>query len=142
MSPQEFQFQRAMPVLPIIEMERSLAFYRALGFEAATWGEPPTFAIVQRGLVTLALGVRPQEEIRRSGLWSSYIYVRDADAVHAELSRHGIAAEPPETRAYNCRDFTVDDPDGNLIGIGHVLSADALAPGLSAHTGRDGEGRP
>ena len=35
------QFLRAMPVLTIADMARSLAYYRdLLGFDAATWGEP------------------------------------------------------------------------------------------------------
>lgn len=134
-----WMFQRSMPVLHIADMARSLAFYRdKLGFAASTWGEPPNFAIVQRGTVTLALCVVPREQISEARVWSAYLYVADADAVHRELLAHGVTIEDaPETRDYGCRDFTIDDPDGNLIGVGQVLDPDALGPGLSDRVGRD-----
>lgn len=131
-----FQFQRAMPVLDCTEMARSIAFYKdKLGFSAVTFGEPPTFAIVQRGSVTLALSLRDNPAV--GDTWAAYIYVQDADAVHADLVAHGIVAEQPGDRFYNCRDFTVDDPDGNQIGIGHVIRMDELGPGLSNRIDRD-----
>ena len=138
MTTPRFAFQRAMPVLHVAEMGRSLAFWRdRRGFAASTWGEPPTFAIGQRGTLTVALAVVPRAEIVRCSTWAAYLYVPDADAVQGELAAQGLVIEPPETRDYACRDFTVDDPDGNAIGIGHVQSPDALGPGLSSRVGRD-----
>ena len=50
------QIQRAMPVLDCTDMARSVAFYEEkLGFDARVWGEPVSFAIMQRGAVTIAL---------------------------------------------------------------------------------------
>jgi catechol 2,3-dioxygenase-like lactoylglutathione lyase family enzyme len=131
--------QRAMPVLDCADMARSLAFYRdRLGFDASTWGEPPTFAILQRGHVTIALAkVDGKPAVSRN--WAAYVYVDDVDAIHVELLAHGVAVEdPPTTQPYNCRDFVVDDPDGHMICFGHVLSPDPLGPGLSSNLGRDG----
>ena len=138
--PAALQFQRAMPVLHITDMQRSLAFYREnLGFSTSTWGEPPTFAIVQRGAVSLALAVTAKPPVVDRSTWAAYIYVADVDAIHAELAAHGANAEQPETRPYNCRDFTIDDPDGHALGIGQVLNPDPLGPGLSDRVGRDDE---
>ena len=122
-------FQRAMPVLEVADMARSLAFYKVkLGFDAATWGEPASFAIVQRGAVSLALNVVAVPAVSRK-TWAAYIYVRDADAVHAELSALGVSIpHPPETKPYNCREFLVDDPDGHMLAIANVLGGDILAP--------------
>lgn len=135
-----YPFQRAMPVLEIEDMGRSLAFYKEkLGFDAAVWGEPPSFAIVQRGTVSLALNVvaRGAAKVSRK-TWAAYLYVRDADAVHAELAALGVTLpEPPTTQPYGCRDFVVDDPDGHILSIGQVLTPDALGPGLSDRVGRD-----
>jgi catechol 2,3-dioxygenase-like lactoylglutathione lyase family enzyme len=133
------QMQRAMPVLDCTDMSRSLAFYRdKLGFAASTWGEPPTFALLQRGTVTIALAHVEKDKAAISRNWAAYVYVRDADALHAELSKYGVALpDPPTTQPYNCRDFVVEDPDGHLISFGHVLSPDPLGPGLSARCGRD-----
>jgi catechol 2,3-dioxygenase-like lactoylglutathione lyase family enzyme len=128
-------FMRTMPVLTIEDMEKSLAFWRdRLGFSAATWGEPPTFAIVQRGTVSFGLATRA---VSRN--WTAYVYVQDVDRLYGELLALGVPiADPPETRPYNCREFVVDDPDGNMIAFGQVLQPDALGPGLSERVGRNG----
>ena len=45
---------RAMPVLQVRDVTASVAFYERLGFSCGgIWGEPPGFAIVVRGTVTL-----------------------------------------------------------------------------------------
>ena len=139
MSATQGLFQRAMPVLDCTDMGASLAFYRdKLGFAASTWGEPPTFAILQRGTVTLALAAVPPGKAAVSRNWAAYIYVRDADALHAELSALGVALpDPPTTQPYSCRDFVVEDPDGHLLSFGHVLLPDPIGPGLSSDRGRD-----
>lgn len=132
-------FSRAMPVLEITDMDRSLAFYKdKLGFAASTWGDPPTFAIVQRGTASLALAVVPADAVAVSRrTWAAYVYVADADALYRELTSVGVAVpEPPETRIYGCRELVVDDPDGHIIAFGQVLQPDPLGPGLSERTGR------
>lgn len=134
-----FQLQRAMPVLDCTDMTRSVAFYKEkLGFDARVWGEPVSFAIMQRGMVTIALATVAPGAAAVSRNWAAYVHVRDADALYRELVAHGVAiAEPPETRDYNCRDFLVDDPDGHMIAFGHVIEPDPLGPGLSERVGRD-----
>ena len=136
----QLQFIRAMPVLDCAEMARSLAYYcDRLGFHADTFGEPPTFAILQRGGVTLALNQVATPAVNKT--WAAYLYVQDVDAVYAEFKGLDVTmGEPPEDRPYNCRDFTLDDPDGNLIGVGQILVANGFPPGLSANQGRDAEG--
>lgn len=134
-----FQLQRGMPVLEVADMGASLAFYRdKLGFDVDTWGEPPSFAIVQRGLVTLALALvaRPATVSRRT--WAAYLYAADVDALHAELKAVGVAIpHGPESRPYNCREIVVDDPDRHILCFGQVLNPDALGPGLGRRVGRD-----
>lgn len=130
---------RAMPVLGTADMARSLAFYRdRLGFHASTWGEPASFAILQRGTVTIGLATVAKPAV--SSNWAAYVYVADADALYAEFVAEGVQiVDAPTTQPYNCRDFVVDDPDGHMICFGHVLEADPLGPGLSANLGRDGK---
>jgi predicted enzyme related to lactoylglutathione lyase len=134
-----YPFARAMPVLDTTDMGRSVAFYKdTLGFDASTFGEPPTFAILQRGTVTLGLSLRDTEQVAIGKTWAAYVYVADADAIYAEWIARGVTiADAPEDRFYNCRDFTIADPDGNQLGIGHTLDTDPLGPGLSMRVGRD-----
>ncbi len=137
------QFQRAMPVLDRTDMAESLSFCRdKLGFSAATWGDPPSFAIVQRGTVTLAPTLVEKGRAAVSRTWAAYMYVRDVDALHAEFEAHGVTSfDPPTTQPYHCRDFVAEDPDGHILSLGQVMAPDVPGPGLSDRIGRDaGEG--
>lgn len=135
------QLIRAMPVLEVADMARSLAFYKdKLGFDADTWRDPPTFAILQRGTVSLALVLAQDGNVAVSRRhWAVYVYVDDVDAVFAEFAACGVALpEHPVTQTeYACRDFTLDDPDGHMIAFGTIRNPDPLGPGLSLRTGRD-----
>jgi uncharacterized glyoxalase superfamily protein PhnB len=135
------QMLRAMPVLQVSDVKASAAFYcERLGFAShGFWGTPPVFAIVQRGLVTLALDQsRDGSTPPRQQYWSAYVYVTDADALRRELGSHGVAIHREiETTEYGCRDFDVRDPDGHILAFGHVVSPDPMGPGLTAgHLGR------
>lgn len=135
------RLQRSMPVLQVHDLTTSLAFYcNTLGFAShGSWGEPPVFAIVQRGHVTIALDQsRDGSKPPRQQYWQAYIYVTDADALLAELQRRGVAIERDiETTEYGCRDFDVRDPNGHILGFGHVIEPGRLGPGLGENLGRD-----
>jgi catechol 2,3-dioxygenase-like lactoylglutathione lyase family enzyme len=139
----DFPFTRAMPVLDCSDIAASVAFWRdKLGFDAGTWGEPPTFAIVQRGTVSIALALMPKDKVAVSRNGAAYVYVKDVDALYAEYQALGVALpHPPETRPYNCREF-VDDPDGHVTAFGQVLSPDPLGPGLGQRVSRDRKATP
>jgi len=148
-----YQLVRAMPVLQVLDVKASEAFYcDKLGFAShGTWGTPPVFAIVQRGAVTLALDQsRDGSKPPRQQYWQAYVYVADADQLLAEFRANGVPIERDiESTEYGCRDFDIRDPDGHLIGIGHVIAPDAMGPGLdSGSLGRDrsdeamGQGTP
>ena len=126
---------RGMPVLQVLDVTRSEAFYREkLGFTShGAWGDPPAFCIVQRGRVTLALD-RSQEgaPVPVNQYWAAYLYVEDADALCAEFRRHGVEIlRGPEDRDYGLRDFDIRDPDGHILAFGHDLSPGGPGPGLS-----------
>ena len=92
---------RAMPVLQVTDVNRSVAFYcDKLGFQTVgTWGDGPEFAIVQRGGVTIALDKsREGMTIPVNQYWAAYIYIDDADALCAEVRGNGadIVREPED----------------------------------------------
>jgi len=53
-----------------------------------------------------------------------YMYVSDADALHAEWSRAGVPGRlgDPDDREYGLREFGYVDPDGTLHRVGSPLT--------------------
>jgi uncharacterized glyoxalase superfamily protein PhnB len=104
-------------------------FYRdTLGFKFDRfWGEPPAFCMVRRGGVTIMLSqiddpsyVRPNN--LRDGAWDAYVWVEDADALHAEFVAKGATiARPLCDQMYGCRDFDVLDCNGYRLCFGQDL---------------------
>lgn len=127
---------RAMPVLQVRDLARAEAFWRRLGFEShGAWGEPPSFAVMQRGDVTIALD-RGEGPVPLNQWWAAYVYVDDVDALAAELAAAGVATSPPQDRGYGMRDFDVVDPDGHRIAFGADLAPGPHPPGLGPERGR------
>lgn len=130
---------RSMPVLQVHDVPRSVAFYEKLGFAAhGSWDDPPLFAIIQRGDVTLALDKARQDgPIPLNQWWAAYIYVDDAKALRDEFAALDLPTltEMHFPDDYGCIDFDVVDPDGHRIAFGQALHA-VPGPGLSDNRGR------
>ena len=108
-------------------------FYRDIfGFHFDRfWGEPPSFCMVRRGGIVIMLAqveasvaVRPNNlASREGGAWDAYVWVDDADALHAELVAKGAKiARALCTQPYGCRDFDVLDCNGYRLCFGHDVS--------------------
>ena len=130
---------RAMPVLQVSDMGRSIDFYKRMGFSGLGWEDEQTgevfFTIAQRGDVTIGLQLL-RGPLRVNTHWAAYVYVDDLPALHREFAGEGLA--PTEIRhpeTYGCDDFDISDPDGHLIAFGQ--SRDPVpGPGLSERRGR------
>lgn len=128
---------RAMPILEVSDILGSIAFYTRAGFHShGTWGEPPMFAIVQRGDVTLGLMVPRHAAPVHNEWWSAYLYVSDADALHAEFAAEGLAPTALENREYGLREFDIVDPDGHRLAFGAEIASRPYGPGLGPERGR------
>lgn len=113
------RLERSMPVLQVRDVTRSAAFYERLGFTASLWGEPPDFAIMKRGGVTLALDRAREGQVPLNQWWAAYLYTDDVQALHAQFTDAGIAPTPiNHPTEYGCDDFDVVDPDGHRIAFG------------------------
>lgn len=120
----------ASPVLLVADVVGAARYYTdKLGFTVERfWGEPPSFTIARRDGVSIMLNqVDPGDTFRPNGAYdgrfSVYLYVEDADALHAELAAKGadiICA--PEDQPYMMREFQVRDLDGHVLGVGHDIS--------------------
>ncbi len=127
---------RAMPVLQVADVTRSVSFYCGkLGFFShGTWGDGPDFCIVQRGKVSIALDrSRAEGPVPNNQYWAAYLYVEDADALCADFRARGVEiVRELEDAPYGLRDFDIRDPDGHIIAFGHDLEPGPVEPGLLA----------
>ena len=113
------------PILPARDMRRTRAFYESLGFRAGYHDE--NYDILRRGNLVVHLQARADLEPTRNDT-SCYWRVSDADALYGEFAALGLPNEgspslsEPFDEPWGMREFTLKDPAGNLIRVGHELS--------------------
>jgi uncharacterized glyoxalase superfamily protein PhnB len=117
------------PYFLVPDVVAAAHYYRdTLGFSFDRfWGEPPAFCMVKRGGIVIMLSqnedpsaVRPNNSVNEA--WDAYIWVGDADALHAELvSKGATIARGLCDQEYGCRDFDVLDCNGYRLCFGQDL---------------------
>lgn len=120
---------RAVPILPSRDLDETLAFFRALGFENR--GAPPhvwDYLIVGRGEAELHF-YEDRDVDPLSTAAMCYLYVDDSQALFEEWStivvpdeRTGSRIVAPQATAYGMREFAVVDRSGNLLRVGTAIS--------------------
>jgi uncharacterized glyoxalase superfamily protein PhnB len=106
------QLLQALPALPLTDVPAGIAYYRdALGFRINyAQGD---LGVMDRDDITLLLVLRTA---RHPGAGWCEFYVRDADALHAELASKGANVQgPPVSQPWGLRTFTVLDLEGNEL---------------------------
>ncbi|MEL7421985.1 MAG: VOC family protein [Bacteroidota bacterium] len=114
-------FSHAATVFPVLDLERSLAFYtKGLGFELTfSWEEPVTYAVLKKGGVSLHLSLIDDKDIQALPTGLLYIFVYDVDKIYQRCREQGIAIKnPPALQDYGMTDFDIEDPDGHRITFG------------------------
>ena len=120
------------PYFIVEDVVASANFYRdKLGFAYERfWGEPPCFCMVKRGGIIIMLSqldkgglVRPNRTADPQGeAWDAYVWVEDADALHAEFEAKGVKiARRLCDQPYGNRDFEVEDCNGYRLCFGHDI---------------------
>jgi uncharacterized glyoxalase superfamily protein PhnB len=126
--------RQIVPVFFTRNIPATLGWYREkLGFEClGTWQDPPVYAIVARDRQAIhfrcADPPTPNPDKYDDELLDAYLYIEDADALHAEYAARGVEF----TRAlsdmpWRCREFVVRDCDGRLLAFGADLNSEARA---------------
>lgn len=120
-NPPHVYCEQLHPGLVVSDVPAAADFYTSkLGFTLGfTWGDPPTFAGVNLGGVSIHL---MQGTPNPGGGSSVYFMVGDADELYAFHRANGVEiVEPPDDRDYAMRDYSVRDPYGNQLSFGHPL---------------------
>ena len=110
------------PGLRARDVQSLAEWYRdALGFEIRLlWQDPPTYAMVGRDEIRLAIGPRDGE----FGPGTAYIHVEGVDALYAEFVSRKVAIHRPlEITEYRMKDFDLYDPDGNRLCFGETVES-------------------
>jgi hypothetical protein len=119
-------FQSVSPVLPVRSVQRALAHYRKLGFQAKAYGEnaggDPVYGFVDAGRVELHVA-RVESLDPKANTSACYLYVDDAEALYASWIASGAEGrfEPPCDTPYGLREIVHVDPDGNLLRVGSPM---------------------
>jgi predicted enzyme related to lactoylglutathione lyase len=116
-------FEYVAPVIPVGDLDAALARYRALGFAAEPYTGGERYAFVERGGIHLHLVERKNHDPGTTAA-HAYLYVSDADALHAEWAAAGEVGNlsEPFDAPYGLREFSLIDPEGTLHRVGSPLS--------------------
>ena len=100
--------------LHVADLDRSLEFYGKIPGARVLHHRPGNFAMLQIGKARLGLLARAQ-----SLGFHLEIETGDLEAMYAQLRAAGIEPKtPPTKKPWGEVDFTVTDPDGNLVEFG------------------------
>lgn len=117
--------QSLVPLIFVADVERSIAFYRQLGFVVentfACEGETrPSWAWLQSGAAALMLAAESvQARAKHTVLF--YFYVENVETARASLIDAGLSPGAIATPFYAPQgEFELVDPDGYIVMISHA----------------------
>jgi catechol 2,3-dioxygenase-like lactoylglutathione lyase family enzyme len=120
-----------IPILPARDLDETRAFYERLGFQAPGWW--PTefggYAILRRGDLSMHFFLFPDISSDQNYA-QCYWRVKDVDALYAEFAGAGLPRqgtprlEPVEDREWGMREFSIIDPNGNLVRVGQLIATE------------------
>lgn len=104
-----------MPEMPADDVAKAVEHYLSvLGFSLNY--QQHDIGVIDRDSARILVIARTPEH---TGIASCYVYVHDADAVHAELVAKGAdVRSEPVSQPWGLREFEVRDLDGNRLMIG------------------------
>ena len=114
---------RAVPILPVRDLDAALERYRRLGFAVEPYTGGERYGFIQQGSVELHVSESTGHDPLTTNAMV-YLYVEDADAVHKAWSAAGVEGRlgAPRDTAWGLREFAYVDPDGTLHRVGSKLS--------------------
>lgn len=113
------RFNSAAPCLSVRDMSCSLEFYRrVLGCEPGHLeADPPVYAILHRDDVAIHLTLDHDGE--KTGANSCCVFGKNVNALYEACVAAGAKiTREIEDSSYGLRDFSLSDPDGNVILFG------------------------
>jgi len=117
--------QRIVPILPVGDLARSIAYYCRLGFAAEPYDNGGEYAFLTRDSLEIHLRTA-RDLIEGQNPSGVYFYLKpgSAAALEAEFRDAGVPIlSPLAIREWKMNEFVLSDPDGNLLRFGENLSS-------------------
>lgn len=109
----------------VSDMERSVRFYEALGFESTYGGSDSEFTTFDAGGGSY-LNLAYSNEAGADHWGRAIFHVRDVDALYERLIEVGLHPQsPPRDAVWGERYFHITDPDGHELSMARRLDAPA-----------------
>ena len=119
-------YDLAIPTLPCRSVSATTEFYRRLGFEGGANEFNAEYAILRRGAIELHFFTHRELDPAAS-FAGCYIRVVDVENIYRafsgkDLPKSGIPRmERLEDKPWGLREFSIVDPDGNLLRVGQII---------------------
>jgi uncharacterized glyoxalase superfamily protein PhnB len=110
------------PTLPVADMGDAVRFCEAAGFDVQKYDDGFAFVhLNDQSVFDLDLIADMAPETNHAGC---YIITNDVDHWHARLLTAGLNVTAVEDTPWGMHEFTLTDPSGNNIRVGHNLPTD------------------
>jgi uncharacterized protein YndB with AHSA1/START domain len=117
--PSRTTLRRIAPVFVTTDLDRSLRHYERLGFQVEAYDDVDYYGYACRDEIEIHIAKVDHLDCRTTTS-CAYLWVDDADALHAEWLAAGVDGrlDPPNQTEYGLNEGAHIDPDGNLIRFG------------------------
>jgi len=112
------KLSRLVPMLPVVNMPASVAFYEKLGFVVENRQDEWGWAMLRCGDCQLMLdqSINLHAGIPRMSVL--YLYPEDLAEFHSHAEENGLSVPELDDTFYGMTEFRIEDPDGNHLWIG------------------------
>jgi hydroxymethylpyrimidine/phosphomethylpyrimidine kinase len=107
------------PILPVRDMAKSAAFYERVGFGVRLYEPDGGYAFVElAGESVFDLSATETLDPATNGA-GCYMIIDTVDDLHDRFATAGLSVTDVAEEPWGMREFTLTDPDGNHLRIGH-----------------------
>jgi catechol 2,3-dioxygenase-like lactoylglutathione lyase family enzyme len=107
-----------IPMLPVADIARGIAFYEKLGFTVEDHNDAWRWAMLANGGCRLMLDQSINTHPTAPRNTVIYLYPDDITAFHRQARANGLPLPDLDETFYGMTEFRLDDPDGNRLWVG------------------------